>query len=239
MPEKLPKKITPCHIKDAIIELRFETSMPPDAIFGVIYQEIKDDFPKMEKLPITQLPEQMRKDINLIYKAYYKLTNKNLVLRVGPQMVAVSNIEEYVGWNNFSKKFYKCYAKIEKLKIIDKIVRIGMRYIDFYEFDIFGKINLNINKENQPLQSNDIFIRTLLERGKYKQTLHISNNAEMQLKLGLKKGSVIDIDTCIENGNDNFKNNIKKLIEEEHVAQKELFFSLLKPEFLQELNPEY
>jgi len=237
MLEKLPKKITPCHIKDAIIELRFETSMPPDAIFGVIYQEIKDDFPKLENLPITQLPEQMRKDINLLYKAYYKLTNKNFVFRVGPKMVSVSNIEEYAGWNNFSKKFYKCYSKIEKLKIIDKIVRLGMRYIDFYEFDIFDKVNLNINKENQPLQSNDIFIRTLLERGRFKQTLQVSNNAEMQLKLGLKKGSVIDIDTYIENSN--IKNNMKELIEKGHIAQKELFFSLLKPEFLQELNPEY
>lgn len=237
MLEKLPKKITPCHIKDAIIELRFETSMPPDAIFGVIYQEIKDDFPKLENLPITQLPEQMRKDINLLYKAYYKLTNKNFVFRVGPKMIAVSNIEEYAGWNNFSKKFYKCYSKIEKLKIIDKIVRLGMRYIDFYEFDIFDKVNLNINKENQPLQSNDIFIRTLLERGRFKQTLQVSNNAEMQLKLGLKKGSVIDIDTYIENSN--IKNNMKELIEKGHIAQKELFFSLLKPEFLQELNPEY
>ena len=59
----------------------------------------------------------------------------------------------------------------------------------------------------------------------------------MQLKLGLKKGSVIDIDTYIENSN--IKNNMKELIEEGHIAQKELFFSLLKPEFLQELNPEY
>jgi len=237
MLEKLPKKITPCHIKDAIIELRFETSMPPDAIFGVIYQEIKDDFPKSEDLPITQLPLQMRRDINLLYKAYYKLTNKNFVFKVGPKMVSVSNIEEYEGWNNFSKKFYKCYSKIEKLKIIDKIVRLGMRYIDFYEFDIFDKVNLNINKENQPLRSNDIFIRTLLESGRFKQTLQVSNNAEMQLKLGRKKGSVIDIDTYIENSN--IKNNMKELIEKGHIAQKELFFSLLKPEFLQELNPEY
>ena len=67
----LPKKINPCPILESIIELRFSTSFPHDAIFGIIYKEFKDLYPKVEPLPILQLPEIVRReDKNLLYKPY-------------------------------------------------------------------------------------------------------------------------------------------------------------------------
>lgn len=49
---ELPKKIDPCPIVDAIIEIRFSTNIHPSAVFGVIYNEFKDKYPTVEKLPI-------------------------------------------------------------------------------------------------------------------------------------------------------------------------------------------
>ena len=57
---KIPKKITSCPLVETIVELRFESSLPPDAIFGVIYQKLKSDYPKVDKLPILQIPEEIR-----------------------------------------------------------------------------------------------------------------------------------------------------------------------------------
>ena len=82
---KLPKKITPCPIVEAIVEVRFESDIPEDAIFGVIYSKFKEEYSDLEKTALLQLPEQIRsKDPSLKFKPYYKLRNENFILQIGP-----------------------------------------------------------------------------------------------------------------------------------------------------------
>ena len=42
--EKLPISISPCPIIEAIFEVRFEASVPGDAISGIIFNEFKNEF---------------------------------------------------------------------------------------------------------------------------------------------------------------------------------------------------
>jgi uncharacterized protein (TIGR04255 family) len=68
---KLPKKISPCPIVEAIIEIRFDASLPGDAIFGIIYNMLKDEYTNLEKLPILELPDAIRTtDPNLMYSPH-------------------------------------------------------------------------------------------------------------------------------------------------------------------------
>jgi len=39
----LPKSIETCPIIEAIFEIRFESTVPGDAIFGIIYNEFKTE----------------------------------------------------------------------------------------------------------------------------------------------------------------------------------------------------
>ena len=101
----LPKKIAPCPIVEAILEIRFNSSLPEDAIFGVLYNQFKDEYPKFEQLPILQLPAAVRsQDPNLRYSQHYKTMQDHFVLQVGPRSFSISNVETYVGWETFSKK---------------------------------------------------------------------------------------------------------------------------------------
>ena len=89
---KLPKLIDPCPIIEAIIEIRFESKLISDAIFGVIYNSVKETFPKTENLPILQIPENIRiNDPNLKYNPYYSLLNNNFILQIGPKVVSLIN----------------------------------------------------------------------------------------------------------------------------------------------------
>jgi len=64
----IPKKITPCPIIDSTIELRFQTSVEPGAVFGIVYNAFKKEYPNVEKMPILNVPEQIRLvDPNLIH----------------------------------------------------------------------------------------------------------------------------------------------------------------------------
>ena len=67
-----PKKITPCPIIESVVEIRFDSAIPAEAIFGVVYNAFNDIFPnKPINLPILQIPEQIRNsDPNLQYKPH-------------------------------------------------------------------------------------------------------------------------------------------------------------------------
>ncbi len=233
---ELPKRISPCPIVDALLEIRFSTKIDPNAVFGIIYKEIQDDFEKVEKLPILELPDAIRSsEKNFKFKPYYRLPKDNFVIQVGPDVLTISSFPEYSGWSLFSKKIYSVLERIEKVDIIDSIIRIGMRYINFFERNIYDNINLRISLRSKIINYKNTVIRTEINQEDFQSTLQISNNAEHKGE----KGSIIDIDTFITDGIKDFFSKKEEIIENGHQKEKELFFSLLKKDFLAKLNPEY
>ena len=233
---KLPKKIDPCPIIDALVEIRFSTSIHPNAVFGLIYNTIKSDFENVENLPILQLPEAIRSsDQNLKYKPHYKVISKDIVVQIGPNVISISSYPEYIGWSAFSSKIYDILSKIKAVDIITEIHRIGTRYINFFEEDIYKNINLNIHLNDEQINYKNTVIRSEFDQGKYKSTLQIANNANNNGRVG----SIIDIDTFIITDIKHFFNNMEDFINNGHKKEKQLFFSLLKNEFLETLNPQF
>lgn len=232
----LPIRIDPCPIIDALVEIRFSTKIHPNAVFGLFYNALQDDFEKVENLPILQLPETVRSsDPNFQFKPHYRITSKDFVVQIGPEVITISSFPQYVGWISFSDKIFDILSKVEKVSIIKDIQRIGIRYINFFEDDIFKNINLNVNLVDTPIAYKNTVIRTEFEQDAYKSTLQIANNANNNGRFG----SIIDIDTFIASGIEDFFRNKEELINNGHDKEKELFFSLLKEDFLKTLNPQY
>jgi uncharacterized protein (TIGR04255 family) len=240
--EGLPKKINPCPIVEATIELRFSSAVEPDAIFGIIYQEFKDEFSeKVEKLPILQLPEPIRSiDPGLKYQPYYKLVASNLIFQIGPRVTSLSNIKEYMGWETFSKKIKGSLSKLENLKIIKSVERLGIRYINFFKLDILNNINLEIVLNGKPLETLQTTLKTEIQEDNFINILQIANKAQVKIQNETMSGSVIDINTVSKDIiGGTFFGEMENLLEKGHNFEKKLFFSLLKKEFLSTLNPEY
>lgn len=234
----IPKKISPCPISEAIVEIRFESDIPSDAVFGVIYSEFKSEYETLEKLPILQLPEIVRtRDPNLKFQPHYKLIKDDFLLQIGPNVLSIANINEYIGWDNFSSRIINTFSKIKKLALIEKTTRLGIRYINFFELDIYENINLNFLLSDQKLIAEQITFKSKLTTGKFLSNLHILNNAHITIHNTSKIGSLIDVDTYIQKEMDLFK--IESLLEEGHIEEKKLFFKLLKSDFLEKFNPEY
>jgi uncharacterized protein (TIGR04255 family) len=90
---RFPTKISPCPIIESIVEIRFKTKLIPDAVFGVLYNAFKEDYPGLIKLPILQLPAPVRdSDPNLIFQPHYRLSCKDFLLQIGPRVISLSNI---------------------------------------------------------------------------------------------------------------------------------------------------
>lgn len=232
----LPKSIKPCPILDALFEVRFSTKIHPSAIFGMVYNVLHSDYPKVENLPILQLPEAVRaNDPNLKHKPYYKISNEEFVIQVGPEVLSISSFPQYSGWGKFSSKIFDTINRIEEIGVFKQFSRIGIRYINFFESNIFKNIELDVSIGTNNIEYKNTIIRTEIEHELFKSSLQIANNVKNQNI----PGSIIDIDTFLDSGLDNFLTEKERIINLGHQNEKELFFSLLKKDFLKDLNPIY
>ena len=59
-PERLPTKIDPCPIVEAILEIRFVTSESWRTLPGLLFAHIRDRYPEQKDLPLAQLPKERR-----------------------------------------------------------------------------------------------------------------------------------------------------------------------------------
>jgi len=238
---RLPVKIEICPILEATVEIRFETNIPPNAVFGVVYNEFKGKYNKVEDLPLSKTPESViQRNPGLKYGAHYKITNGNYVLQVGPQMLAIANLSPYIGWNDYSTEIYDCFSKLKQLGIIKKVVRFGIRYINFFELDIFKKIRIKFSYDEELFSNRTTIFRTEVNEGEYIKVFQIANNAIYTINNDKEiKGSFIDIDIVLEKEFPDFFENMEKIINDGHIIEKKQFFSLLEEDFIKTLKPKY
>ena len=238
----LPEKIENCPIVEAVFEIRYSSKYPEDAIFGVLYAAVKDFFTeKPQALPILQLPEAVRvQDPNLKYQPYHKLVKNDFIFNIGPKVLAFVNKTPYAGWSRWSDFFYTILEKVQSTQVIDFAERIGLRYINFFNFNIFDKVKLRIELINRKIQKEPTNLRTeILDEG-FTKILQIANSVNIIINDQKMTGSLIDID-CLYyfSKENNFFNEYCTIVENAHNKEKELFFSLLKESFLNKLNPIY
>jgi uncharacterized protein (TIGR04255 family) len=236
----LPKRIELCPIIDAIIEIRFKSDLFSNAVFGVIYNNLKAEFPTPEKLPILQMPEQLRDiDPNFKFKPHYRIQNQNSIIQIGPDVITISSPMPYRGWDEYFHNIKNYLEIIFSLNVISSVSRLGLRYINFFDSDIFEQINLRVSINSKDHSCKNTLFRTELSGGSFSNTLQIANNAAHIVNNKSKIGSVIDIDISKLYAGNEFLVNYPSEIDEAHSQEKQLFFSLLKPDFLKSLNPVY
>jgi uncharacterized protein (TIGR04255 family) len=234
----LPKKISPCPIIEANFEMRFNSNFPEDAIFGVIYSQLQSEFPKVDYLPITQLPHAIKmQDKNLAYAPYYKLSNKEFVVQIGPKVFSVGCVGDYIGWDDFSSKIKNYYQIISELPFINQFTRYSLRYINlFNDTNFLADANFNINIDTKSLWGNRLHLIVELPLEKSISVLKILDNAQAAMRDGMVSGSVIDIESSV--APEEF-NNFEQALEHIHDTEKELFFRVLGKTAILKLNPAY
>ncbi len=235
-----PIRIEPNPIIEAIVELRFSTKIHRSAVFGILYNSLQNDFKKLESLPILQIPEQLREtDPNFLFKPYYKLTDGTFIIQIGPDVLSISSPSNYIGWPAYSKKIFECLQKVQNTHIIEDISRLGIRYINFFENNIFDYIKIKLFIDNKEHCSKNTVIRTELEKDQYKTTLQIISNVSRIVDNQTLTGSLIDIDTAKESNLYDFFNNMESIINIGHSIEKDFFFNLLTDKLIQSYNPVY
>ena len=242
MCKQLPSRISPSPVIDALIEIRFEAMWAHSAVFGLIYNEIRDLYPgEVISLPILQIPEQIRNtDPNLRFKPLYRIDGDKTILQIGPDVLCISSKIPYIGWDEFFTFAVALIQKIINAKIIKRVLRLGHRYVNFFKGDILNDLTVRVSLGNDYSLEN-VLIRSEVKSGDFINILQLSNCAQYKQDPMTQEvlGTIIDIDTVREYSDNYFVEQVEKELKQAHICEKKLFFSLLTPSLLSNLNPEY
>lgn len=234
----VPIKISPCPIKEAVFELRFETDKSPEIIPGILYSKLSSEFSKVERSPILEMPQIIRdSEPGLMYAPHHIFHSDLYKLQVGPKSVSLVCPDEYVGWTHFQNKICSILDVIDEIKLVKKATRTGLRYVNvFEEENIFENIKIGLSIDENPLIKEGNSIASEFQYSDFLCVLKISNQ---HLNAAQQQTSMIDID-IIRDLSDLDKPDFKQIVLKSHDIEKTIFFSLLKEDYLKnKYNPEY
>jgi uncharacterized protein (TIGR04255 family) len=237
---KIPRRID-SPIQEAVFEVRFEENFPGEALYGMLF-DVFEQFPEKNPhaLPILQIPQQMRDiDPNLRYQPYYRAVDKNYTLSVGPRSIIFSILRPYRGWTEWTKFIHAKFELIHKKNIIQRVERMGLRTVDLFEKNIFEGINAGITVNGHEIKTNPSGFFTEFSQEDINIRLNVGNAANVN---GGQTGqSLIDIDCVYQCNSDSlsFFSSYKSNLDKMHLANKKVFFGLLKDDLLMSLNPEF
>lgn len=178
-------------------------------------------------------------DQNLIYQPCYRLKDDDFLMQIGPRVISFVNVNVYIGWDKFYARIKKFILSIKQFESQMKFKRIGLRYVNFFEFDIFKRITLSVLMNGSTLTSNHLSLKAVLTAGEYQTNLNLINNVNMVKNGRQLNGSVVDIDTYLAKDSIDIYAKPDELIENAHTEEKILFFNLLNDDLIRELKPEY
>ena len=247
VPVELPTSIDPCPLVEAVVDVRFEPTVPAEAVFGKIYSRLSQKFPKVTQFPFTILPEAMRKlNPALVYQPQFRLESDNFVVLTGPNIFAVGMRGGYPGWQKIYGEFRETLGLAEESGVIKTIHRFGLHYVNYFDRNILPDLKLNVSIGDKGLVGESTLFKTVLPGDGYKLQLQVATDLKVTPQSAAIKidpnalGSIIDID-CFQDyppiGGD-FLGAVGDFMESAHTGEKALFFSLLTEKFLSTLNPK-
>lgn len=241
-----PKILHKCPLVEANFEIRFTSTLPEDAVFGVVYQAlnsiIKGVLP--QPLPIINFPIEVRRaDPNLSHQPHYQIRIENWTIAIGPRIIMFSNRRPYNGWQKYKGFVIQALDLVLASKTIKQINRVGLRYVNVIYRPLFDNTKIQIHIVNDILKNEETTIHTTMQAADgFQIGLHLNNNVNISINNQPPlRSSLIDIDvfhTQVLNAT-SFRDSIESILENSHAIEKQKFFSLLSPELLKLLEPEY
>ncbi len=241
IPDRLPLRIDPCPIVEAVLEVRFITSESWRTLPGLLFTRIRERYPEQKELPLAQFPDEIRRgEPAFTYQPLVQFLSRHFLIQFGPRVVSlVTKPNQYPGWAALEKEMTWLLGQLKEIGFVSEGERLGVRYINFFGFDIFEKLLLELITGGKTHAGAELSIATVLPLAPLTARLQVANSAILGTGDGVRHGSVIDVDVWLGSLDfELFQNGLEKF-REAHQLEKQIFFGLLRSDFLTTLNPVY
>jgi len=245
--KQIPKKLGKEPLIEAVCELRFKSDKDSisDLLPGLLFQNLGERFPKVEKLPAANVPSVILKnDPNFYYVPTIRLIGTEpCSIMLGEHVFSFSSTRPYMGWDRFLATVIELLEILKRTALITRPERISLKYIDILEKKegfTLDALELNLQIGGNRITATPVQLRTELEMGEFNNIIQIASPAQAKLNTGQQfDGILIDIDTLSKTIPSDFWSDQKDFLDRAHTIGKSMFFNLLKLETINMLEPEY
>lgn len=244
--KQIPKRLGKDPIVSAAIEMRFKSSSNVSTLLpGLLFKSFGDDFPIQTKLPVGNIPEELRKsDPNLANAPLVALSGEKLRIGIGDAAVGIECHGTYVGWPSFKEVALRVIRECIGTKLISEVERVSVKYINFIPHEPTPRptnriVDLEISLGDEALTDHPIQLRTELKHAGCITIVQIVSPASLTQPQGSTNGVVIDIDTILMGPFEDFSASVESHLDRVHDEEKRVFYSLISEETLKSYEPEY
>ncbi len=241
---KIPKSIAPDRIKDAIVEINFESDYPNEVNLGVIFSALQDEYKYTNRPLGTQQVSSnsisFNKEFTLSLGGISLFYNDKIKFQINNNSIAFNCLGDYILWDNYFVEIKNVLTRIASTKVVKTFKRVGVRYISEYEnINLSESINFNFTFGFPDVVSTRYSFTSEFDLKEHKVVLNLNNNVLSVIENKEIPTSIIDVD--IIKANLNLVNHLDlfNIIDDAHTIEKEVFFKLIRAEFLASLNPKY
>jgi uncharacterized protein (TIGR04255 family) len=247
MKNKIPVRLKKEPLLEAVWEIRFSGTKPSvaDLMPGMLFRTLSCKYRNIVRLPIADIPATIvEHDPNLRYAPKIRLENDNQVVQIGEHVISLNCRRPYSGWTQFSADIRELAKVVQDTGLIERLERFSLRYIDLIELAQpigLDCLNLTLKLGEYEINTRPVELRTKIEEGDLIHIVQITSPAEVVIpkEEGRLKGVLLDIDTIRLLAEKGSWYDISEHLDDVHMACKKMFFSLLKPETIGKLEPEY
>lgn len=238
--------------KDPIIEATFEVRFKPavsglgDLLPGALYPHLQDRYERVEALPAGEIPKAIRDQMpNSAYQGTKRLVGKGTSLNIADQSISVGVLKPYWGWEQFRPLIFQVISAINETKLVGEVERMSLRYQNLLTTqdnpNDFSGLQLQISVADYQLRDGGFRLRAEVERMGCVSVIQVVGSAQAVTSVDGEKnattGMLLDIDTIKFAPLPNFWTEFQEIVESVHDAEKDVFFSLLKDETINQMDP--
>ena len=246
MSVRMPEKLGKSPLVEVVFEIRFEPTIPAagDILPGLLYSQMKDEFPEVKALPNASVPREFReKTPDLKYMASHRLIGESKSVRIGDRVVYLTSLQ-YPGWTRFLEMVESLLEAVKGTGLTKQIERFSFKYVNLIEPSGDAKqlplLNLRVEVIGNVPTERGFHFRSEYDEGKHTTILTISPGATAKMAGGKTvSGMIIEVDTIRFEPGSGFLTDRVSLLEEAHSIAKRTFFSLLTKDALERMMPVY
>jgi len=256
---QIPKKISPDSIKSSVVEVRYNSSLVFEVLLGFIYKSLDDSYyytnrpiPKSQSpinpKNIVGQPKENALNIEQLFinqlSAQHLFYTDKVLITLNSNQIIFTCINEYLGWDDYFSEIKRTLKQLVEIKEIIEFTRIGIRYINEYpDIHLKNCANFDFTFGINSVTSQSYTFRSEFQYEKYKAILNLSsmvpNITQPLTTIPGNLISKIDTDIILENAKIKSYDELVSAIDNAHIKEKEIFFQVIKEEFLKTLNPIY
>lgn len=242
IPDPLPVRISPCPILEAIMEVRFVTEEDWEVLPGLLFNLVRERYPVKKTLSLSQIPSDIRKKVpELTYRALLQFERENFVIRFGPRVFALATKGDYPGWPAFRSEMEWLLKRVEEAGFITEGERLGLRYMDFFEGRgrLFDLLTAKVFFGDYPVSGPELQVSKVLRREPFQARLVLNDGVTVRRGGAVVQGGLLDLDVWLSAQHFGLFNDGLEQFDKGHDLNKQVFFGLLDPSYLESLKPEY